>query len=175
MKEHGLVSDLEAMMKLNADRRQSMRWLALGLAGLPLIGCGGGSATSSTTNSTSSSTSSTSGSSTSTGSTSSGSSSGSTTSSGSCSVIPEETAGPYPGDGTNSNSSGIANVLAMSGVVRRDIRFSFNGASATADGVPLPSNSKSIMPMRVVVRRVVSASISGIAIKTAIILCTPRA
>lgn len=137
MKEHGLVSDLEAMMKLNADRRQSMRWLALGLAGLPLIGCGGGSATSSTTNSTSSSTSSTSGSSTSTGSTSSGSSSGSTTSSGSCSVIPEETAGPYPGDGTNSNSSGIVNVLAMSGVVRRDIRSSFNGATATADGVPL--------------------------------------
>ena len=46
--------------------------------------------------------------------------------------IPEETAGPYPGDGTNG-----PNVLSQSGVVRSDIRRSFASGSAAADGVPL--------------------------------------
>jgi protocatechuate 3,4-dioxygenase beta subunit len=49
----------------------------------------------------------------------------------STSEIPEETAGPYPGDGSNG-----PNVLAESGVVRSDITSSFGGASATAEGVP---------------------------------------
>ena len=52
--------------------------------------------------------------------------------SGACSRIPEETAGPYPGDGSNGPM-----VLGASGVVRRDIRSSFAGLSGTADGVPL--------------------------------------
>jgi protocatechuate 3,4-dioxygenase beta subunit len=52
-------------------------------------------------------------------------------------VIPEETAGPYPGDGSNANSGGTVNALAMSGIVRSDIRSSFGSASATAAGVPL--------------------------------------
>ncbi len=61
-----------------------------------------------------------------------------TGSSDSCSVIPSETQGPYPGDGTNSNSSGIVNVLAMSGIVRSDIRPSFGDyAGNTADGVEM--------------------------------------
>jgi protocatechuate 3,4-dioxygenase beta subunit len=46
--------------------------------------------------------------------------------------IPDETAGPYPGDGSNG-----PDVLAESGIVRSDIRSSFAGASGTADGVPL--------------------------------------
>lgn len=46
--------------------------------------------------------------------------------------IPEETAGPYPGDGSNG-----PNVLEASGVVRRDITSSFGTASAKADGEPL--------------------------------------
>jgi protocatechuate 3,4-dioxygenase beta subunit len=46
--------------------------------------------------------------------------------------IPNETGGPYPGDGTNG-----PNVLVMSGVVRSDIRSSFGGMSGTAPGVPL--------------------------------------
>ena len=46
--------------------------------------------------------------------------------------IPEETAGPYPGDGTNG-----PNALTQSGVVRSDIRRSFASGSAAADGVPL--------------------------------------
>lgn len=46
--------------------------------------------------------------------------------------IPEETAGPYPGDGSNG-----PNVLTESGVVRSDITSSFGDSAGTADGVPL--------------------------------------
>ena len=46
--------------------------------------------------------------------------------------IPQETAGPYPGDGSNG-----PNVLEASGVVRQDITSSFGTGSATAEGVPL--------------------------------------
>ena len=45
--------------------------------------------------------------------------------------IPEETAGPYPGDGSNG-----PNVLTESGVVRSDITSSFGSASGVAEGVP---------------------------------------
>lgn len=54
---------------------------------------------------------------------------------GACPKIPEETAGPYPGDGSNG-----ANVLNLTGVVRSDIRSSFAGLTGTADGVPLTIN-----------------------------------
>ena len=46
--------------------------------------------------------------------------------------IPEETAGPFPGDGSNGPDA-----LGESGVVRRDITRSFGSASGVADGVPL--------------------------------------
>lgn len=46
--------------------------------------------------------------------------------------IPRETAGPYPGDGSNG-----PDVLARSGIVRGDIRSSFGAASGTAQGVPM--------------------------------------
>jgi protocatechuate 3,4-dioxygenase beta subunit len=62
-------------------------------------------------------------------------SSGSSTATGSdasCEVIPNETAGPYPGDGSNG-----VNVLKESGVVRSDITKSFGSASGVAEGVPL--------------------------------------
>jgi protocatechuate 3,4-dioxygenase beta subunit len=49
---------------------------------------------------------------------------------GSCSEIPEETAGPYPGDGTNG-----PNALTLSGIEREDIRTSIGSASGTAEGV----------------------------------------
>lgn len=54
------------------------------------------------------------------------------TSSAACTRVPEETAGPYPGDGSNGPS-----VLNQSGVVRSDIRSSFAGLSGTALGIPL--------------------------------------
>lgn len=50
----------------------------------------------------------------------------------SCAIIPEETAGPYPGDGSNG-----PNVLAETGVVRRDIRSSFGSSTTVAEGIPL--------------------------------------
>jgi protocatechuate 3,4-dioxygenase beta subunit len=46
--------------------------------------------------------------------------------------IPEETSGPYPGDGSNG-----VNVLTESGIVRSDITRSFGSASGIAAGVPL--------------------------------------
>ena len=57
-----------------------------------------------------------------------------TTSSGDASVaeVPEETAGPYPADGSNG-----VNVLTESGIVRSDITRSFGTGSAVAAGVPL--------------------------------------
>ncbi|PVY96508.1 dioxygenase-like protein [Actinomycetospora cinnamomea] len=51
---------------------------------------------------------------------------------GSPGEIPQETAGPIPGDGTNG-----PNVLREAGVVRRDIRPSFGSLSGVAEGVPL--------------------------------------
>jgi len=120
-----LADDLERMLATQSDRRQSLRWLFAGAAALPLIGCGGGSTTASTTAGN--------GGTTSTGST--GTTTG-TGSNGTCSVIPEETGGPYPGDGTNSNGSGIANALTLSGIVRSDIRTSVSPGSATAAGIP---------------------------------------
>ena len=46
--------------------------------------------------------------------------------------IPDETAGPYPGDGSNGPNS-----LSDGGVVRSDIRSSFGTGSAVAQGVPM--------------------------------------
>ncbi|HEY5980563.1 MAG TPA: intradiol ring-cleavage dioxygenase [Microlunatus sp.] len=46
--------------------------------------------------------------------------------------IPDETAGPYPGDGSNG-----PDVLEESGIVRSDIRSSFGTSTTTAEGVPL--------------------------------------
>jgi protocatechuate 3,4-dioxygenase beta subunit len=46
--------------------------------------------------------------------------------------IPEETAGPYPGDGSNG-----VNVLSESGIVRSDITSSFGSASGVAEGIPV--------------------------------------
>ena len=125
--DHSLAADLAAMLNLNSDRRQTLRWLLAGASALPILGCGGGSDgdTSTGTNTTTPATGTTTTPVT------------TTTPTGSCSVIPEETGGPYPADGTNSNASGVVNVLTQSGVVRSDIRSSFNGATGTAAGIPL--------------------------------------
>jgi protocatechuate 3,4-dioxygenase beta subunit len=45
-------------------------------------------------------------------------------------AVPEETAGPYPGDGSNG-----VDVLSASGIVRSDIRASFGSSTTVADGV----------------------------------------
>ena len=54
-----------------------------------------------------------------------------------CIKDPGETAGPYPGDGTNDANGQTANVLAESGVMRTDIRSSFAGLTPVAGGVQL--------------------------------------
>ena len=46
--------------------------------------------------------------------------------------LPEETSGPFPGDGSNG-----ANVLNQSGIVRSDITSSFGSSITKAEGVPL--------------------------------------
>ena len=58
-----------------------------------------------------------------------------TSTAASCAEIPEETAGPYPADGSNG-----PDVLNQSGIVRADIRSSFGSASGVAAGVPLTIN-----------------------------------
>jgi protocatechuate 3,4-dioxygenase beta subunit len=94
------------------SRRRSLRLFGLGAAAVGLAAC-------------SPSTSATSPSSTSASST-------SAPSAGAAGEIPDETAGPYPGDGSNG-----PDVLEQSGIVRSDIRSSFAGATGVAEGVPM--------------------------------------
>jgi protocatechuate 3,4-dioxygenase beta subunit len=51
--------------------------------------------------------------------------------------IPEETPGPYPGDGSNG-----VNVLDQSGIVRSDLTSSFGSAAGVAEGVPVTVDLK---------------------------------
>jgi protocatechuate 3,4-dioxygenase beta subunit len=49
--------------------------------------------------------------------------------------IPWETAGPYPGDGSNGNrSQDVVNALTQDGIVRKDIRPSFGQSTTQAPG-----------------------------------------
>jgi protocatechuate 3,4-dioxygenase beta subunit len=121
--DQGLIHDLMVMRENARQRRRLMGLLAAAGTWAALGGCGGGGDDEGTSSSASGSSSSSSGS--------------SSSSSGSCSVIPEETAGPYPGDGSNSVNGTIANALALTGIVRSDIRSSIAGASGTAAGIVL--------------------------------------
>jgi protocatechuate 3,4-dioxygenase beta subunit len=126
--DRGLAFDLSTLVQ----RRRVLQMLG-GAGLLALAGCGRGAADAITSGST---TSTSAASAASAASSSSGSSSASVaTTSGSASTsasaIPEETAGPYPGDGSNG-----VNALTQSGIVRSDIRASFGSSSTVADGVP---------------------------------------
>lgn len=126
-------------LQSGCGRRSALRHLGLWLAGaggvLTLAGCGG-SEGSDTDTDAGTGTGTGTGTDTGTG-TGTGTSTGTGTGTSSCSVIPEETAGPYPGDGSNMSGGSIANALTLSGIVRRDIRSSIAGASGVAAGVPL--------------------------------------
>ncbi|MFF8968868.1 intradiol ring-cleavage dioxygenase [Streptomyces sp. NPDC014995] len=113
--DRGLSYDLPVLA-----RRRMIRLLA-GASLVPLVGCSGsGEDTASASSSTSSGAAS-------------ASSGGSSSSRAECATIPDETAGPYPGDGSNG-----VNVLKESGVVRSDITAGFgDSAGGTAEGVPL--------------------------------------
>ncbi|MDO9379058.1 MAG: intradiol ring-cleavage dioxygenase [Nocardioidaceae bacterium] len=103
VEDQGLAFDVTTLL----TRRRILGLAGAGAGSLALAACGG------------SSTSSASG----TGSSAARSASGLT-------EIPDETAGPYPGDGSNG-----PDVLEESGIVRSDIRSSFGDASGTAEGV----------------------------------------
>ena len=114
------------------SRRRLLELGALGaLSAVGLAACGSGGDSSAATRSAGSAGSA--GSSGTTGSTATTSPATSTTGAAAatdCSVIPEETAGPYPGDASNG-----PDVLSESGVVRSDIRSSF-GSSGSANVLP---------------------------------------
>jgi len=105
--DQGLGFDVATLL----NRRQALRAFGLGAAVLGLAACGSGTASSPA------------------GSATTGTSGSASAASG---EIPDETAGPYPGDGSNG-----PDVLEQSGIVRSDIRSSFGGASGTAEGVPM--------------------------------------
>jgi protocatechuate 3,4-dioxygenase beta subunit len=115
--DRGLVFDLATL-----DRRRMLKLLGLGgiSAGqFTIVGCNpsGSSAT---------------GSPAATSTASAATTAGGSAAAASCEVIPEETAGPFPGDGSNG-----PDVLSQTGVVRKDIRSSFGSSSGVAAGVPL--------------------------------------
>ncbi len=122
--DKGLAHDLDTL-----GRRRVLLGGA-GLAALTVLtawGCGGGGGddASSTTTSTGSGTTTTSGGTTT-----------STGASGACAVSAEETQGPFPADGSNTINGTVSNALALTGIVRSDIRSSFGTMSGTAAGVP---------------------------------------
>ena len=106
------VTDLRSLI----DRRRALHVIA-GLGLVALGACGSDSKTAGSTASTTAP------------------SAGSSAAATECTTIPGETAGPYPGDGSNG-----PNALSENGVVRRDITSSFGSSSTKASGVPLTIN-----------------------------------
>ena len=125
----GLQHDLERIAAQTRQRRRVLSWMLAGGTAALVAACGGGGDGSSTASTSSSGSSS--------GSTSTGSTGTTTTTSGTCMADPEETQGPYPGDGSNTVNGQASNVLNQSGIVRSDIRSSFGSSTNTAAGVPL--------------------------------------
>ena len=120
--DRGLVYDVQTLV----SRRSALGLFGALGAGALVAGCSGttGSSTSSGGSTTASG---------STSASSSPSSPSSSTASGDLTEVPDETGGPFPGDGSNG-----VNVLDDSGIVRSDIRSTFgHTATTTADGIPL--------------------------------------
>src|SRR5580765_5332636 len=113
--DQGLGFDVGTLM----NRRRMLRTLGFGVATIGLAACGANAA--STASSSSAATTATSAG---------GTTAASTAVTGAATTeIPDETAGPYPGDGSNG-----PDVLEQSGIVRSDLRSSFGASSGTAEG-----------------------------------------
>jgi protocatechuate 3,4-dioxygenase beta subunit len=112
--DQGLGFDIETLI----SRRRILQALGYGAVGaglVSIVGCAPGTSTSTP------------------GSSSASAGAGSTFAAADCATeIPEETAGPFPGDGSNG-----PDLLGQSGVVRTDIRSSFGASTTVATGVPL--------------------------------------
>jgi protocatechuate 3,4-dioxygenase beta subunit len=109
--DQGLTFDVETLLA----RRRVLQGIGLAAVSVGLVACGAAAASPSASSAARAS-----------------SSAAVATSTAACSVIPEETAGPFPGDGSNG-----PDLLTASGVVRSDIRSSFGSSTTTAPGVPL--------------------------------------
>ncbi|ANP74394.1 intradiol ring-cleavage dioxygenase [Cryobacterium arcticum] len=107
--DHGVAFDIRTLI----SRRNVLSLIGVGAGAVALAAC-----TTDASGSSSTSTAAATGTSTGTATTATG-------------EIPDETAGPYPGDGSNG-----VNVLEESGIVRSDIRSSIGGG-LTAEGVPM--------------------------------------
>jgi protocatechuate 3,4-dioxygenase beta subunit len=131
--DRGLMYDIRTLV----DRRRALTLFGgLGVAGA-LAACGSGSTATGSASSNTSSAATTA--SAATASATSSAASGAATSAAAGATtdatlaeVPDETAGPYPGDGSNGQ-----NVLDDSGIVRQDIRSSLGSSTTTAEGVPL--------------------------------------
>ncbi len=120
--DRGLAFDLSTMI----SRRRALQ--IFGVTGLAaLVGCGSSTSSGSTETPESSATS--------TASDTSPAITSTPAATAAADEIPEETAGPFPADGSNG-----PNVLTESGIVRGDITSSFGSSSGTAEGVPLTIN-----------------------------------
>lgn len=113
--DQGLAFDIGTLL----NRRQALRMFGIGAGLVGLAACGDTSSSSSNGTATSTSTAT-------------GGSTPSVSPTTATTEIPDETAGPYPGDGSNG-----PDVLSESGVVRSDIRSSFGTSTTTAEGVPM--------------------------------------
>lgn len=122
-------------MNIDIHQVSRRRLLELGALGaLSVVGiaaCGSDDGSSAANSSKSAGTSGSAGSTSTTSPATSTTAAGTTATTTDCTVIPEETGGPYPGDGSNG-----PDVLSESGVVRSDITSSFGSSTAKASGVP---------------------------------------
>jgi protocatechuate 3,4-dioxygenase beta subunit len=108
--DQGLAFDVRTLI----DRRRMLKGLGLAGISLGIAACAPGAGSSASASAA-------------------GTSSASAIAAAECTTeIPEETAGPFPGDGSNG-----PDVLNQSGVVRTDITSSFGTSTTVATGVPL--------------------------------------
>lgn len=133
--DRGLAYDLETIASRTIVRRRALAWLFTAGTTALVTGCGGGSASSGSTETASGSTTASTGAGAETATTATTTAPTASGSTGQCVADPAETNGPYPADGTNTSRGATSNALTVNGIVRSDIRSSFLTSTAAAPGV----------------------------------------